>query len=187
MTIHRESRRRDELAAGAAGNSVCSMETYLALPDRWVTEKLSHTEALREVKNLGNVLNKATTAVGHCYMRLCDVIRDYKLTDDEVRVALKDSFPKQRISELLRVANAPGEIYARWHTGFFGFKAALRECRYYNITKTDVLLDRQKRRAAERLVKLAGAGEVIEVCGHYVRIDLKPLNIEHMAEKLATE
>lgn len=65
------------------------------------------------------------------------------------------------MSEILRVARAPEEIYSRYSTGFFGFKAALKSCRMYNVTPSEELTRRKIKRAAERLILLVnGAGEV---------------------------
>lgn len=166
-------------------NSIPAGTITVSIPDRFRQTKISREQAITEVRHLGYLVARTIDAVAGCYMRICDAVREFKLSDGEVREALKGCFADSRISEIIRVANSPDAIYHRWKAGFFGFRAALRECRLYNVTPGPRLIAKQKRRAAERLVKLAGAGERIEVLGYYIRIDLKKtIDIQEIAEKL---
>ena len=135
----------------------------VTVPARWTVSHQSRTDAIREVGDLAGIITTAADAVCGCYMRLCDVIRLHGLTDDEVRSAIGGRFPAPRVSELLRVANAPDETYRRYRAGFFGFKAALQECRGYRILPERRLVQKRIRRAAERLVRLAGPGVSVRV------------------------
>ena len=144
--------------------------TTLTVPDRFRQRRIDREQALREITVLGCLISRGTQAIGRCYLRITDTIREFELADGEVREALRGQFADSRISELLRVANSPNEVYNRWQAGFWGFKAALRECRYYNISPPARLIAKQKQRAAERLVKLATDGEEIRVKEWILRI-----------------
>lgn len=135
----------------------------ISLPSRWTIGSNTHAENIAELGRLATVLAKAAEAISGVYMRMCDTIRNGGLDDWEVRQALKPHFSEARISELLRVARAPEEVYKRYSGGFFGFKAALRECRLYNITPGEELKRRAVRRAAHRLVSLLQAGAVLRI------------------------
>lgn len=138
-------------------------ERIISVPSRWALLPQDRALSIAEVQRLGDIINRGAEALCSCYMRMCDLIRDRELTDDEVRGALSASFPPPRISEILRVAKAPDSVYKRYRAGFFGFKAALAECRAYNVLPETRLAQARIRRAAERLVKLAGPGATVRV------------------------
>lgn len=131
-------------------------------PSRWQLDRGKGVAAVRqEIADLAEIINRGTEAITGCYMRICDLIRSRGLTEAEVRDILSPHFPPPRISEILRVANAPEQVYLRYSTGFFGFKAALRVCRGYRVTPAARLLRVRARRAAERLILLGFRGEMV--------------------------
>lgn len=95
-------------------------------PNRW-TLCTNSEQAKLEIAELAEVINQGTQALGGVYMRICDTIRNAGLLDSEVRKALSPHFPPPRISEILKVCRAPEMVYARYHAGFFGFRAALSQ------------------------------------------------------------
>lgn len=136
-------------------------EERISIPGRWAVGNPADYRA--ELKRLAVVFAAGTQALGGLYMRICDTIRKSNLTDSEVRSVLESNLSAARVSELLRVAHAPEEVYIRYTTGFFGFKAALRECRGYVVTPSEELRRRKMRRTAERLIILAGGATQITI------------------------
>ncbi len=132
----------------------------ITIPGRWAGSTLTHAEAVAEVDRLAAILVKGTDALCGLYLRICDTIRLRKFTDDEIRETLSKYFPAPRVSEFVKIANAPDEVYRRYHAGFIGFRSALAECRSYTINSTHALKQKKIRRTAERLINLIGAGEV---------------------------
>lgn len=145
-----------------------SGDVIIAVPSRWQFRQLSRREAVAELDRLGGIISKGVEALHGVYMGLTDLIRDHGLSDGEVRSALAGKFPQPRISELIRVARAPNEVYRRYQCGFFGFKAALQECRGYQITPSEELHRRKIRRTAERLLHLVKGPATIEIAGHTI-------------------
>ena len=142
----------------------------LEVPARWTLfSGVDVAEAKREIVRFAGIINRGTEAISGLYMRMVDMIRHYGLTDAEVNELLREHFPGPRISEILRVSRASDEVYNRYRTGFFGFKAALQECRGYAVTPSQELKRKKVRRAAERLIVL-GAQGVIKVRGKTVTI-----------------
>jgi len=141
----------------------------ISIPGRWDSIVTSRDAAKCEIQKCVQCLAIGTEALHGVYMRICDLIRQHSFTDAEVRELLADRFPPPRVSELLRVANAPPETYRRYRCGFVGFRAALAECRGYRINDTEHLKRRKIKRAASRLLSLMGAGQV-EVGGHRITI-----------------
>jgi hypothetical protein len=121
----------------------------------------SHAEVEAELDTLAQTLSVGVSRLGELYLRICDLIRDTNFPETDMRRILGKYFPPPRVSEFLRVANASEVVYRRYRAGFFGFKAALRECRGYDITPSEELRRRQIRRAAERLATLAGCTTVL--------------------------
>lgn len=151
--------------------------TTIDFPSRWTFHPKNQEEAARELSTLAETLAKGCEAVHGLYMRMCDLIRLTELPEDQIRKSLSRHFPQPRISEILRVSRAPDEVYRRYRAGFFGFKAALAECRGYRITPTKELNRRKIRRTAERLVALLdGPGEL--------RIRGKTITIYETHEKI---
>jgi len=140
----------------------------IKFPSRWTTSKVSNPKF--ELAKLAETLSQGCEAISGLYMRMCDLVRSSGLTDDEVRESLCRQFPDSRISEIIRVSRSPEEIYSRYHAGFFGFRAALKECRGYQVTSSAELHARKARRAAERLVLLLGDSGSIRVRGRLVTI-----------------
>lgn len=139
-------------------------------PSRWTLFGSQTLEQGKtEIQKLAGIIVKGTEALGGVYMRLVDTIRHHGFTDDEVRKMLSRHFSEPRVSEILRVAKAPEEVYNRYMAGFFGFKAALRECRSYTITPGTELIRRKAKRAAIRLITLGVTGE-IHVKGRVVTV-----------------
>jgi hypothetical protein len=91
------------------------------------------------------------------------MIRTSTLPERDIRSALEKHFPQSRVSELMRVSRAPEEIYSRYTGGFFGFKAALKHCRLYNVTPQGELKRRQLMRAAHRILDLIEPNQTIKV------------------------
>lgn len=135
-------------------------EYAVIVPSRWAIMPLDHAGALRELDRLAGVLVEGAEALGGLYMRICDTMREHQLTDTEIRSVLERHFPPPRVSEFIRIARAPEEVYRRYRGGFVGFRAALAECRGYHVHGDGWLTQRKIRRAAERLVLLLGQGEV---------------------------
>lgn len=134
-------------------------ETVIRIPDRWMLEKCS--DPARELDRIAGLLVVGIGALGGLYLRMCDLVRNGILTESQSREILSRHFPPPRVSEILRVAGAPDEVYNRYRAGFFGFKAALRECRGYRVTPSRELRRRKLQRAAERLLELLGGeGEI---------------------------
>jgi hypothetical protein len=130
----------------------------LAVPARWVVWQAGDRAlALDDLRDSSRVLATGAAALCGLYMRMCDCIRRFGFDDAEVRAAIGDALPPPRVSEMLRVANAPEDVYRRYRAGFFGFKAALERCRMYSVTASDRLRDRKIHRTAARLVLLADA------------------------------
>ena len=100
-------------------------EKTLVIPARWSISdtKASRPAVLADVRKMGETLNRGAEAICGLYLRLCDTIRDHNLTRDEVRAALSKALPEPRISELLRVANAPDGVYMRYRVGLVGFQS----------------------------------------------------------------
>lgn len=140
----------------------------ITFPSRWVIRRAGNYEL--ELKQLAGIITRGAEAIAGVYMRMCDIVRQGSLTDSEVREILAPYFPQPRISELLRVSRAPEEVYKRYTAGFFGFKAALRECRGYQITGGPELLRRKIARAAERLILLTGGAGEVRIRGKLITI-----------------
>lgn len=135
--------------------------TTLTIPSQWSCARLTHAEAVSEVDRLAKILLTGADALCGLYMRICETIRRYSFTDAEIRATLGKYFPPPRVSEFVKIANAPPEVYRRYEAGFIGFRAALAECRGYQINTTEFLKSKKIRRAAERLINLMdGVGEV---------------------------
>lgn len=145
-------------------------EVTLTFPQRWTVGCLDLGQSKRELDRLSSICIRGADAVIGVYMRICDLIRSGPLTDDEARSILSNHFAQPRVSEILRVARAPDEIYSRYTAGFFGFKAAVRQCRAYNITPADELKRRQIRRAIGRLISLAEGPAVFQHGGRTIEI-----------------
>lgn len=133
----------------------------LSIPSRWNFEKLTHAEAVEEVDRLAQILVRGTDALCGLYLRICETIRVRQFTDEEIRSVLGKHFPQPRVSEFVKIANAPPEVYRRYQAGFIGFRAALAECRGYRINTTEFLKSKKIRRTAGRLIDLMGQGEVV--------------------------
>jgi len=136
-------------------------EVIVTIPGRFVVSQLTHEQAIEAVDRLALILSKGIEALSGLYLRVCDTIRDNGLTDDEIRHTLSKYFPPPRVSEFIRIANAPLETYRRYRAGFIGFRAALNECRGYRILSTETLTQKKIRRAAERLVMLYPQGQLV--------------------------
>ena len=136
----------------------------LTLPSRWTIKKsVSPQDELREIENLSRIITESASAVAGVYMRLCDTIRSSAVSEKDIRAPLEKHFPQSRVSELMRVARAPEDIYARYSAGFFGFKAALKHCRLYSVTPSVELKRRQLMRATHRILKLIEPNQTIKV------------------------
>jgi len=146
--------------------------TIVEFPSRWTIQKHDTVSAARELSSLAETLVKGCEAIHSLYMRMCDLIRQNQLSDNEVRKLLEKHFPHPRISEILRVSRAPDEVYRRYRAGFFGFKAALAECRGFTINSTSELTRRKIRRCAERLVLLLDGPGKLEIRGRVVSVAL---------------
>lgn len=131
----------------------------LTFPTRWVISG-GQAEPEEELNRLCEILIKGADAIAGTYMRMCDLIRSSNVSDKRARGILSAYFPDSRVSEIIRVSRAPDEVYRRYTTGFFGFKAALREVRGYQITPTEELNRRKARRAAQRLTELLPVGTI---------------------------
>lgn len=148
-----------------------SSEIVLRLPSRWAVNRLDRIGTVNELAHLAKTLCTGCEALTGLYMRMCDLIRGSDLTDIEARAILSPHFSQPRISEILRVSRAPEAVYARYTAGFFGFKAALKECRGYQVTPIAELRVRKIRRAAERLVLLLGGPAQLRVREHRIIVD----------------
>lgn len=146
-------------------NNTEAQPSTITVPSRWDWTNRSRVEVLQELDKCAQILVKGTEALSGLYLKMCDMIREHGLTDDEIRVALCKHFPPPRISEFLKVARAPDLVYRRYRAGFVGFKAVLAECRGYRIHQDEWLKRRKIRRAAERLMLLMPQGGSVEVCG----------------------
>ena len=147
-------------------NSGLAME--LEIPSRFGDiRQRTHGEAVLEIDRLARILATGADALRGLYLKICDMIRSHELTDEEIRSVLGRHFPPPRVSEFVKIANAPPEVYRRYYAGFIGFRAALAECRGYRRHTTKELHRKKVRRAAERLITLLGQGEVV-VCGKRV-------------------
>lgn len=145
--------------------------TVINFPSRWALRGKNARPALAELNSLAATIVRGCEAITGVYMRMTDLIRSTGLTDAQVREALEPHFPPARISEILRVSRAPESVYVRYTAGFFGFKAALRECRGYMVTPSDELRRRKIRRTAERLVLLLDGPAQITVRDHVVTVN----------------
>lgn len=134
--------------------------TVLTIPSRWGKGKFSHDEAIEEIDRLAKILVRGADALCGLYLRICDTIRESRLENEEIRSTLSKHFPPPRVSEFIKIANAPEDVYRRYRAGFIGFRAALSECRGYRINSSEFLQSKKIRRAARRLIDLIGHGEV---------------------------
>ena len=161
------------LEYGTEAFTVCNSESEVleCLPRRWDLEKRDRESAKREIARCAELLARGVDAVCNLYMRICDQIRDHELTDGEIRGLLSRHFPPPRVSEFIRVANAPRETYMRYRAGLVGFRAVLQECRGYHILAPEHIHKKKVRRAAERLLTLMGDRREVEILGHRIRID----------------
>jgi len=128
------------------------------LPSRhWLPERAdSKRSALVTLCELGTVFKKGAEALGGLYLRICDTVRKYELTPEEVRFTLSAvGWSKVRISEVMRVAYAPQKVYNEFSARLIGFKVALSKTRLYYMAGRGKLRykRRQLQRAAVRLVK----------------------------------
>jgi len=133
-------------------------DTIIKVPSRWwLSERTdTHPDALARLGELGTIFQKGTEALGGLYLRICDHIRVYKITPDDARATLsKVGFRRQRISEVLRVASAPANIYNEYKARLTSFRIALTKTRmYYMVAKNKPRYrQRQLQRAGIRLVK----------------------------------
>ena len=131
-----------------------SSPTTIHFPARF---RLYHRNATRvqllgELSKMGATFSRGAEAMRGLYYQIADMIRRHDFSDSEVREALKQHFPEQRISELLRVARAPQEVFNKYELKLIGFRAALKEAREFTLPKTEARTKRQLRRSAERLV-----------------------------------
>jgi len=151
--------------------------SQIAIPSRWsvLTARATREEVLSEIDSLAAILVKGVAALQGLYLRICDTMRNHHVSNEDAREILSRHFPPPRVSELIKVANAPEEVYRRYRAGFFGFKAALAECRGYRILPEERLVHKRMRRAAERLINLAGSSPTtFTVHGWQVRIEPLP-------------
>ncbi len=146
-----------------------SKDVEITIPGRWDLTRYTHAERIQEIDRLARILTQGTEALYGLYMRLCDHIRDAQLTDDEIRKHLSPHFSAPRISEFIRMANAPKDVYFQYRAGFIGFRATLQVCRGYTVNVPEHVKRKKIRRVAERLVGLMGSGEV-EVRGKKVTV-----------------
>lgn len=142
----------------------------LVFPSRWVISKQTHEEDVKEIGKLGEIILKGAEAICGVYMRLCDRIRESDLSEDEIRRALEPHLPQPRISEIMRVSRSSKAIYSRYMAGFFGFKAALKECRGYTVTPDEELKQRKIHRTAKRLLDLMKGQGSVAVNGKTITI-----------------
>ena len=165
--LHFHSCENTGLGFGQKEFTVCNSDEEI--PGRWDLTHRSRSEALAEIDRCAGILARGVEALSGLYLRICDQIRDHHLTDDEIRQVLSPHFPAPRVSEFIRVANAPPETYRRYKAGLVGFRAVLQECRGYRILDDEHRKRKKIRRAAERLIGLLGHGEVT-VCGRRVTV-----------------
>lgn len=137
----------------------------IEIPSRWALPDHNAPRAtvLKEVDHLCEKLETGVRALQGLYARVCDVIRTHNLSEKEIRPILAKHFPPPRVSDILRLARAPEDVYSRYRAGFFGFKAALHQCRLYHITPSKELRIRKMRRTADRLITLAKGEPFIEI------------------------
>lgn len=147
-----------------------SSPTSVSFPGRWTLGELTDEQTVIEIENLSRIIVQGCEAISGVYMRLVGRIRECSLPDWKIRRELGKHFPQPRVSEIMRVARAPQDVYLKYSAGFFGFKSALKQCRYYHTSPTQMLLERQARRAAERLIALLGDTGRIRVKGRLVII-----------------
>jgi len=142
----------------------------IEVPGRWTLQHRDASSVSRELSTLAETLIRGCEALHGCYMRICDLVRLHELTDKEVKEALGKHFPQPRISEILRVSRAPEDVYRRYRSGFFGFKAALEQCRGYRVTPNAELNRRRIRRTAERLVLLLDGPGELKIRGRLISV-----------------
>lgn len=142
----------------------------IAFPCRWKLGKMTEEQSINEIDSLSRVLIEGCEAIAGVYMRLCDTIRESEAEDWVIRRSLSKHFSQPRVSEIMRVSRAPDDVYLKYTAGFFGFKAALEACRYYNITPTEHLKRRKVMRAAERLVQLTGGSGELRIRDRLITI-----------------
>jgi len=144
----------------------CNMELaqpiQLTIPSRFcmADKNASRAEIIKDLKRLGETFTEGMQAMAGLYLRMTDTIRENNLSDEEVRAALGGYFPPSRISELIRVASAPKEIYSAYSSRLIGFRATLEKVRMYRVPICEELSNRKLRRAAARLVALCNGKEI---------------------------
>ncbi len=116
------------------------------LPDPATTRP----EALAQLRSLAATFEKGSVALGGLYLRICDHIRKFGITPPEARKELAAAgYPAPKISELIKVANAPEAVYHEYHSRNVGFRATLRKTRLYYMA------GRHRKQYKQRLLQRA--------------------------------
>lgn len=133
-------------------------EIELSIPSlHWLPEASdSHADVLDRLARLGTIFKTGSEALGGLYLRICEHIRHYRITPEEARVTLCNcGFSKVRVSEVLRVAYCPPNLYNEFRARVIGFRVCLKKTRLYYMAgrhKTRYKR-RQLQRAGVRLAK----------------------------------
>lgn len=109
-----------------------SPDVHLVLPSRWCVHEagLPRPACMAELERLARCFEQGAEALEGLYLRLCDFIRFHQLQPDEAREALaRAGMRKERVSEVLRVAAAPEDVYRDYEARLIGFRVALERSR----------------------------------------------------------
>lgn len=131
----------------------------LEIPSRWAlvdNKSMPRNQVIAYIEELASTTAKGVEALQGLYMRMCDTIRESRLTDEDATSALSKHFPEPRVMEILTVCHASEEVYTQYRSSFFSFRTRLKQCRLYHVTPTKQLKQRQIARASRRVVELLG-------------------------------
>jgi len=132
-----------EIAAVLAHSSATFNETSAE------QQGLNPASHLSVVADFGVEIVRGTLKVGETYFKLCSYIRANKVAAETVRDALEPlGFIKQRITEINRVAMAPGELWSEYEARALSFRRTLELSR----GTVQLLLDKAESGAESNLL-----------------------------------
>jgi hypothetical protein len=111
-------------------------------------------EVIGELTKLVHTLSSGAKVLSGLYMRVCDMMRNYNLSDDDIRTVLRPHFSNPRICDFLKIVHSPDEVYRKYRGGFIGFRATIEQCRTFLVPQTELLKTKRVRRVAARLLFL---------------------------------
>jgi len=116
--------RQDDFTLDGSYSPKTPRNTYLSIE---TAAQVKHKEAVDKVTVIAKEIVRDTVGLAEKYVTLVQHIREHQLKGEEVRPGLLEAgFNKVRVSEILRIANAPGEVFDRYAAREIGLKSALQ-------------------------------------------------------------